>query len=119
MRRLLAFIALPATTASAQPLAIQHVTVVDVTDGSRQPDQTVLIDGARIAAVGAADGRLHLTTLDSERPARPLVHLGDHTFGFPEAPADRLVFRVHAGQARGYALYWDGLFSNYRQRVAP
>jgi len=41
--------------AAAQSLAIQHVTVVNVTDGSHQPDQTVLIDGPRITAIGASD----------------------------------------------------------------
>lgn len=35
-------------------IAIMHVTVVDVADGSVQPDQTVLISGNRITAVGAS-----------------------------------------------------------------
>jgi uncharacterized protein (TIGR02246 family) len=44
---------------SAQPttrpwadLAITHVNVIDVTDGSVRPDQTVLISGNRVAALG-------------------------------------------------------------------
>ncbi len=36
-------------------LAIRGVTVVDVTDGSLVPDQTVLVQGDRIVAVGLAD----------------------------------------------------------------
>jgi imidazolonepropionase-like amidohydrolase len=42
---------------SAEPssqLAITHVTVIDATGRAPQPDQTVLIDGGRITAVGAA-----------------------------------------------------------------
>ncbi|HMB91007.1 MAG TPA: amidohydrolase family protein [Rhodothermales bacterium] len=38
--------------ARSQSLALQHATVIDVTDGSLHPDQTVLIDGNRIAAIG-------------------------------------------------------------------
>lgn len=42
---------------SAQPadLGIRRVTVLDVTDGSLLRDQTVLVQGNRIAAVGPAD----------------------------------------------------------------
>lgn len=50
----LVFTCVLAITASAQPLAIQHVTVVDVTDGSLRPNQTVLLEGNRIAAIGTA-----------------------------------------------------------------
>jgi imidazolonepropionase-like amidohydrolase len=35
-------------------LAITHVTVIDATGRAPQPDQTVLVDGGRITAVGAA-----------------------------------------------------------------
>ena len=38
--------------ACAQPLALTHVTVIDATGTPPQPDMTVLIDGARIKAVG-------------------------------------------------------------------
>jgi Amidohydrolase family len=41
----------PAFAQSGQ-LAITHVTVIDPRDGSKQPDATVLIKGARIARVG-------------------------------------------------------------------
>ena len=37
-----------------QPLALTHVTVVDVRDGSLHRDQTVIIRGERITAAGAA-----------------------------------------------------------------
>lgn len=36
----------------AQPVAIMHVTVVDVVASKKEPDQTVLIDSGRIIAVG-------------------------------------------------------------------
>ncbi|HZD04309.1 MAG TPA: hypothetical protein VE173_05310, partial [Longimicrobiales bacterium] len=43
--------------AHAQPadLAIRGATVIDVTDGSLRPNQTVLVEGLRIVAVGPAD----------------------------------------------------------------
>jgi hypothetical protein len=37
-----------------QPLVLTHVTVIDVTDGTPQPDQTVVITGDRISEVGEA-----------------------------------------------------------------
>ena len=37
-----------------QPLALTHVTVIDVRDGSLHRDQTVIIRGDRVTAVGAA-----------------------------------------------------------------
>ncbi|NBC16406.1 MAG: amidohydrolase family protein [Bacteroidetes bacterium] len=46
---------LPVLPARSQPLAVQNVTVVDVTDGTLRPNQTILINGSRIAAVGSAD----------------------------------------------------------------
>lgn len=36
-------------------VAIRGATIVDVTDGSLHPDQTVLVDGNSIIAVGSAD----------------------------------------------------------------
>lgn len=69
--------------------------------------------------ITADDGRLHLAVLNSERPAQTLVHLGDHTFGFPDAPMDRLVFHMQDGRAQSYAIYWDGLFFNFRKRIHP
>ena len=41
------------SSAHSQSLAIQHATVVDVTDGSLHTDQTVLIASNRITAIGA------------------------------------------------------------------
>ena len=41
-----------AASASAQPLAIINVTVVDVAGGLPQPGMTVVIEGERIVAVG-------------------------------------------------------------------
>lgn len=45
---------LPGGSAVAQSttVAIRGVTVVDVTDGSLRPGQTVLIDGSRIGVIG-------------------------------------------------------------------
>src|SRR5687768_5633972 len=37
---------------AAANIAVTHVTIVDVTGGPARHDQTVLIDGSRIAAVG-------------------------------------------------------------------
>ncbi len=46
-------LALPATAQTVgQPLALRHATVVDVRDGGLLPDQTVLIAGNRIEALG-------------------------------------------------------------------
>lgn len=53
---LVALLAVPSFS-SAEPssqLAITHVTVIDATGRAPQPDQTVLIEGGRITAVGAA-----------------------------------------------------------------
>jgi hypothetical protein len=41
--------------AAQEPVAITPVTIVDVTDGSLQPDHTVLVEHDRIVAVGPAD----------------------------------------------------------------
>lgn len=51
------FFLLPATSALAQSttLAIRDVTVVDITDGSLQPGQTVLVEGNRINTIGATE----------------------------------------------------------------
>ena len=40
--------------AQDQPLAITRVNVVDMNDGSLQPEQTVLVEGSRIVRVGPA-----------------------------------------------------------------
>jgi imidazolonepropionase-like amidohydrolase len=45
---------LSAEALAAQPLAIVHAAVVDVEAGRLIPDQTVLVEGERIVAVGAA-----------------------------------------------------------------
>ncbi len=44
----------PATAAQSPETAITHVTVVDVERGVLRPDQTVVLSGRRIAAVGPA-----------------------------------------------------------------
>jgi imidazolonepropionase-like amidohydrolase len=44
---------------SAAQLAVTHVTVIDVERGRRRPDQTVLVAGNRIVAVGPA-GRIRV-----------------------------------------------------------
>jgi hypothetical protein len=58
MRILLALLCLllsAGATTSPPTVAIRHVNVVGVTDGAIQPEQTVLIAGNRIVAVGPAD----------------------------------------------------------------
>lgn len=66
MRKLLLFILLvgsacssnassASSTTAADTIAITHVTVVDVTGGAARHDQTVLLEGSRIAAVGSTD----------------------------------------------------------------
>ena len=54
--RLLLLLLLPALLAagSASQLAITHVTVIDATGRAPQPDQTVFIDGKRIASISAS-----------------------------------------------------------------
>src|SRR5262245_53024142 len=37
---------------AAEPVTINHVTIVDVADGSRVPNQSVSFDGDRITAIG-------------------------------------------------------------------
>jgi imidazolonepropionase-like amidohydrolase len=41
--------------ASANAVAITHVTVIDVSSGTARPDMTVVVRGNRIVAIGAAD----------------------------------------------------------------
>lgn len=48
----LALIAAFARPAVAEPTTIDHVTIVDVADGTRIQDQSVSFDGDRIAAIG-------------------------------------------------------------------
>ena len=59
----LCFAATPATPATAEPIALAHVTVIDPANSTpSQPDQTVLIVDGRIASVSAtslpADARV-------------------------------------------------------------
>jgi imidazolonepropionase-like amidohydrolase len=42
------------TPAAPAPLVLTHVTVINVTSGAPQPDQSVVIEGSRIVAVGPA-----------------------------------------------------------------
>lgn len=42
-----------AETATAEPTTIDHVTIVDVADGTRTPDQSISFDGDQITAIGA------------------------------------------------------------------
>lgn len=52
---MLAILLVPAARAAAQErLAITQVTVVDVATGSLRPQQTVLVEGNRMTAVGQA-----------------------------------------------------------------
>ncbi|MDX1531839.1 MAG: hypothetical protein R3362_09970, partial [Rhodothermales bacterium] len=56
MRSAILILLLVGASAAAQDrFAITPVTVVDVTDGTLLPEQTVLVEGDRIAAVGEAD----------------------------------------------------------------
>ena len=41
-------------TASASQIAITHITIIDVRDGSRQQDMSVLISGDRIGVIGSS-----------------------------------------------------------------
>jgi len=41
-----------AETATAEPTTIDHVTIVDVADGTRTPNQSISFDGDRITAIG-------------------------------------------------------------------
>ena len=41
-----------AQTATAEPTTIDHVTIVDVADGTRTADQSISFDGDRITAIG-------------------------------------------------------------------
>jgi len=42
-------------TAQVEPLVLHHVTVVDVTDGTLRPDQTVVVQGPRISGIGPSN----------------------------------------------------------------
>ncbi len=44
----------PQAADSQQPLVLTHVTVIDVTGGPSKPDNTVIISGDRIVAMGAS-----------------------------------------------------------------
>jgi imidazolonepropionase-like amidohydrolase len=55
VRSLLCVLLVMCTYAQAG-IAIHNVTVLDVTDGSLHSDQTVLVEGNRITAIGPADG---------------------------------------------------------------
>jgi len=54
MNRVLAFLPLLAfsSLSSSQSLVLSHVTVIDATGASAQPDRTVVITGGRIAEIG-------------------------------------------------------------------
>lgn len=41
-----------AVPANADPIAVRNVTIIDVEEGTAEPDLTVLIDGERIIAIG-------------------------------------------------------------------
>jgi imidazolonepropionase-like amidohydrolase len=49
---ILALAAIGAQSASAQLTTIDHVTIIDVADGTRAPDQSIQFEGDRILAVG-------------------------------------------------------------------
>ncbi len=46
-----------AETATAEPTTIDHVTIVDVADGTRTPNQSISFDGDRITAIGPPPSR--------------------------------------------------------------
>ena len=58
MRLLLVLLLIVAPVASGQdaPIALTHVTVVNVETGERLPDHTVLVEADRITAVGPSAG---------------------------------------------------------------
>ena len=62
-------------SASAQSadVAIRNVTVVDVSDGSLLPDQTVLIEGHRIVTVGPADEEMEVMQTAVSPPSAATV----------------------------------------------
>jgi imidazolonepropionase-like amidohydrolase len=45
-----------AVVAVAQPIAITHVNVIDVVNGGVHPDQTVIVEGGKIASISPAAG---------------------------------------------------------------
>ena len=53
----LALVAAFARPAAAEPTTIDHVTIVDVADGMRTPDQSISFNGDRITAVGPSSVR--------------------------------------------------------------
>jgi len=65
MRRLaiwtVLFVAQAGRALAAQPVAITHVTVVDVASGTNKRDQTVVLEGDRILAAGSASAVTLLT----------------------------------------------------------
>ncbi|HWZ50642.1 MAG TPA: amidohydrolase family protein [Granulicella sp.] len=54
----LALISIPAARAHAQTLTITNARLIDVTNGSVQPDTTVVVDGNRIVSVSRSSERL-------------------------------------------------------------
>jgi imidazolonepropionase-like amidohydrolase len=48
----LTLVAMLPRPAAAEPTTIDHVTIVDVADGARVPDQSISFDGDRITAIG-------------------------------------------------------------------
>ena len=51
---LLALVAAHASPAAADPITIDHVTIVDVVDGTRTQNRSISFDGDRILAIGAS-----------------------------------------------------------------
>lgn len=54
---MLAAFAFFAEPVAAEPTTIDHVTVVDVADGTRTPDQSISFDGDRITAIGPSPAK--------------------------------------------------------------
>jgi imidazolonepropionase-like amidohydrolase len=53
---MLPLVAIVDRPAAAEPTTIDHVTIVDVTDGTRATDQSIQFEGDRILAVGPSPG---------------------------------------------------------------
>ncbi len=65
MKRLLLCLMLVAPSLGAQTITITNATVVDVATGALHPTSTIVIDGARIASVGASSARASGRVVDA------------------------------------------------------
>ena len=70
---LILFGTLVALAGTTVPLVLQHITIIDGTGAAPRPDQTVVIRGGRITAIGSAnqiqfDKSGRVITLKASRP---------------------------------------------------